>query len=60
MKYSEEEYLITKALDEAMRRKRSDYQRASGSKDTIHLTLIAPCGVMSNSYACKPVIWLPW
>jgi hypothetical protein len=36
-----------------MRRKRSDYQRASGSKDTIHLTLIAPCGVLQNSYACN-------
>ena len=51
IKFSEEEYLITKAADEAMRRKRSDYQRASGSKNAIHLTLIAPCGVLQNSYA---------
>ena len=36
-----------------MRRKRSDYQRVSGSKDTIHLTLIAPCSVLQNSYACN-------
>lgn len=53
MKFSEEEYLITKASDEAMRRKRSDYQHTSGSKDTIHLPLIAPCGVLQNSYACN-------
>ncbi|WP_406043162.1 ATP-binding protein [Succinimonas sp.] len=51
MKYSEDEYLITKASDEAMRCKRSDYQRASGSKNAVHLMLIAPCGVMQNSYA---------
>ncbi len=51
IKFSQGEYLVTKALDEAMRRKRLDYQRASGSKNTIHLTMIAPYGVMQNSYA---------
>ena len=51
MKFSEEEYLITKASDEAMRRKRLDYQRASGSKNAIQLTMIAPYGVTPNSYA---------
>ena len=34
-----------------MRRKRSDYQRASGSKNAIQLTMIAPYGVTPNSYA---------
>ena len=34
-----------------MRRKRSDYQRATGSKNTIHLTMIAPYGVIQNAYA---------
>ena len=43
--------LITKATDESMRRKRSDYQRATGSKNTIHLTMIAPYGVIQNAYA---------
>ena len=51
IKFSQGEYLVTKALDEAMRRKRLDYQRASGSKNTIHLTMIAPYGVVQNSYA---------
>lgn len=51
IKFSQDEYLITKALEEAMRRKRSDYQRASRSKNTIHLTMIAPYGVIQNSYA---------
>ena len=51
IKFSQDEYLISKASEEAMRRKRSDYQRASGSKNTIHLTMIAPYGVIQNSYA---------
>lgn len=50
-KFSQDEYLITKATDESMRRKRSDYQRATGSKNTIHLTMIAPYGVIQNAYA---------
>ncbi len=51
IKFSQDEYLITKAVDEAMRRKRSDYQRATGTKNTIHLTMIAPYGVIQNAYA---------
>ena len=50
-KFSQDEYLITKETDAAMRRKRSDYQRATGSKHTIHLTMIAPYGVVQNEYA---------
>ncbi len=50
-KFSQDEYLITKSTDEAMRRKCSDYQRATGSKNTIHLTMIAPYGVIQNTYA---------
>ena len=34
-----------------MRRKRSDFQRTTGSKKTIHLTMIAPYGVVQNAYA---------
>ncbi len=51
IKYSQDEYLITKATDDAMRRKRSDYQHVTGSKNTIHLTMIAPFGVIQNTYA---------
>ena len=50
IKFSQDEYLITKTMDEAMRRKRSDYQRTTGSKNTIHLTMIAPYGVIQNAY----------
>ena len=50
-KYSQDEYLITKATDEALRRKRSDFQHATGSRNTIHLTMIAPYGVIQNAYA---------
>ena len=51
IKYAQDEYLITKTTDEAMRRKRSDFQRTTGSKKTIHLTMIAPYGVVQNAYA---------
>ena len=50
-KFSQDEYLITKATDEALRRKRSDYQRTVRSRNTIHLTMIAPYGVIQNAYA---------
>ena len=51
MKYSQEEYLITKSEDDALRRRRSDYVRTMISKDAIHLTMISPYGVVPNAYA---------
>ena len=51
MKYGQEEYLITKSDDDAMRRRRSDYQRAMKSRDAIHLTMVTPYGVVQNAYA---------
>ena len=51
MKYSQEEYLITKSENDAMRRRRSDYVRTMRSKDAIHLTMISPYGVVPNAYA---------
>ncbi|MBQ9210350.1 MAG: ATP-binding protein [Clostridia bacterium] len=51
MKYSQDEYLITKGEDEAMRRRRSDYQRVMQTRDAIHLTMVSPYGVIQNSYA---------
>ena len=41
----------TKTVDDAIRRKRSDYQRATKSKNTVHMTMIAPYGVIQNAYA---------
>ena len=51
IKYGQEEYLITKSDDDSMRRKRADYQRSTKTRDTIHLTMISPYGVVWNSYA---------
>ena len=51
IKYAQEDYLVTKSLDDAMRRKRADYVRATGTRDAIQLTIIAPYGIADNSYA---------
>ena len=53
MKYAQDEYLITKAVDESIRRKRSDYLRATKTKHAIQTTLIAPYGVVQNAYAAN-------
>ena len=51
MKYARDEYLITKADDDALRRKRSDYKRVTKSKDALYVTLVSPYGVIRNTYA---------
>jgi len=51
MKYASEEYLITKAVDDSLRRKRSDFQRTTGTKDAIQMILVTPYGVIQNTYA---------
>ena len=50
-KYSQNEYLVNKTLDESMRRKRSDFLRVTGTRNAIHLTMIAPFGIIPNAYA---------
>ena len=51
MKYSHQEYLVTKEIDESLRRKRSDYQIGTKTKNAIQLTLVTPYGVIPNSYS---------
>ena len=53
VKYSQDEYLVSRALDDAMRRKRSDFLRITGTRNAIHLTIIAPYGIIQNSYAAN-------
>ena len=50
IKYAQDEYLITKETDESLRRKRSDFIRTTKTKNAIHMTMIAPYGVISNIY----------
>lgn len=51
MKYSHQEYLVTKEIDESLRRKRSDFQRGTKTRNAIQVTLVTPYGVIPNSYS---------
>lgn len=48
---SQDCYMVTESDDEALRRKRSDYQRVMGTRNTTYITLVTPYGVIQNSYA---------
>lgn len=50
MKYSWEKYLVTKADDEAIRRKESDLLSLAGARYAIQPILITPYGIMDGSY----------
>ena len=51
MKYSQDCYMVTGSDDEALRRKRYDYQRVMGTRNTTYITLVTPYGIIQNSYA---------
>ena len=51
MKYSDSAYMITKKTDEDIRRKIHDLQVYTGTKYSIHPTLITPYGLVDNSYS---------
>ena len=51
MKYTENEYVVDKDFDKAMRRKVSDFIKSTQTKYTIHTTLVSANEVIDNSYA---------
>lgn len=51
MKYSESEYMVDAAFDRAQRRRVSDFQKKTRTKNTIHLTLITTYGLEENAYS---------
>lgn len=51
MKFSENEYAITKAYDEKLRHKISDFKNVTKSKYAIHLTLVTTYGLKRNTYS---------
>lgn len=51
MKYTENEYLVDKDFDKAMRRKVSDFIKMTQTKYAIHTTLISANEVIDNSYS---------
>ncbi|MBQ9059086.1 MAG: AAA family ATPase [Atopobiaceae bacterium] len=51
MKYSRDEFAITKAVDAAIRHKLNDFRLLSKSKDALHVTLVTTYGLKDNSYS---------
>lgn len=50
MKYSNEEYVIDKDLNERLRKQKACFQRETKSNKTIHTTMITLYGVKQNTY----------
>lgn len=51
MKYSTQEYSITKEVDAGVRHKVNDFRVLTGTKSAIHVTFVTPYGLARNSYA---------
>ena len=51
MKYSTQEYSITKEVDASVRHKVNDFRTVTGTKSAIHVTFVTPYGLAHNSYA---------
>lgn len=51
MKYSTQEYTITKETDEKLRHKRNDFMHVTGTKSAVRLTVVTTYGLTQNSYA---------
>ena len=51
MKYSTQEYGITKKVDADIRHKVNDFRAVTGTKSAIHVTFVTPYGLAQNSYA---------
>lgn len=51
MKYSTQEYSITKEVDANVRHKINDFRSVTGTKSAVHVTFVTPYGLAHNSYA---------
>lgn len=51
MKYSTQEYSITKKVDADIRHKVNDFRAVTGTKNAIHVTFVTPYGLVQNSFA---------
>jgi len=51
IKYSPDQFVVTKALDAAMRRRRSVFIEETGTRKAVHLTMVTPFGVRRNQYS---------
>ncbi|GHT20947.1 hypothetical protein AGMMS4957_09040 [Bacteroidia bacterium] len=50
MKYAEDEFVIDKQYDEALRKKRAAFREETKTRKTIHITMITTNGVRHNQY----------
>jgi len=51
MKFSGQQYSLSKSTDENLRHKLNDFINVTQTKSAIHLTLITPYGLANNSYS---------
>ena len=51
MKFSNDRYVIDKKYDSELRRKRSDFMRATKTRCTVATVMITPFGLFENAYA---------
>lgn len=51
MKYVRNEFVITKAVDESLRHKMSDFRLLTRSRDALHTTIVTPYGLKQNAYS---------
>jgi hypothetical protein len=50
MKYAAQEYAITQAVEDDLRRKRAAFVAETGTKRAVHLTLVTPYGLAHNRH----------
>lgn len=51
MKYSTQEYMISKETDESLRHKKNDFIKVTKTRSAVHLTVVTTYGLARNSYA---------
>lgn len=51
MKFSAGPYTIDKSTEEDLLRKRSDFIKVTGTRSSVHLTMVIPYGIVKNMYA---------
>jgi hypothetical protein len=51
MKFSKDEYTLTKADDKNLRNKRRVFIEETGTKKAVHLTMITSFGLVRNQYS---------
>jgi len=51
MKFASEDYVITKEIDKDLRRKRSDFKRATATRYAVQTVMVTPYGLFENAYS---------